>query len=117
MTLQNLQALLEDLGERVRVAIKSDATAAIGIVARVGLGKVRHLSVADLWIQQAARAGRVSYSKIPGQINPADLFTKAVDRETMERHMRCIGELVQEGRSAIAPQRMHAAQECAGTAK
>ena len=46
-----LQALLEDLGQEVRVAVKSDATAAIGIVARAGLGKVRHLSVADLWIQ------------------------------------------------------------------
>merc|ERR1711884_667627 len=87
-----LQALPRDLGKEVKVAIRSDATAAIGIVARVGLGKVRHLSVADLWIQQAARAGKVQYSKIPGQINPADMFTKAVDRETMERHSRCIGQ-------------------------
>ena len=105
-----MQALLEDLGQRARVVVRSDATAAIGIVARVGLGKVRHLAVADLWIQQAARAGRVSYVKIPGQLNPADMFTKAVDKEAMERHSRFIGERSVEGRSQAAPQRRNLAQ-------
>ena len=108
---------MEDLGQRVKVSVKSDATAAIGIVARVGLGKVRHLSVSDLWIQQAARAGRVSYSKIPGQVNPADMFTKAVDKDTMERHSRCIGQLVQAGRSRLAPQRRNIAQDSAEATK
>ena len=50
-----LQALYSDLGMSVKVAVRNDATAAIGIVSRIGLGKVRHLSVADLWVQQAAR--------------------------------------------------------------
>ena len=85
--------------------IKSDATAAIGIVARVGLGKVRHLCVGDLWIQQAAREGRISYSKIPGQLNPADMFTKAIDRETMARHSEFVGLRLVEGRAQSAPQR------------
>ena len=35
--------------------IATDATAAIGIVAREGLGLVRHLAVGDLWVQQKAR--------------------------------------------------------------
>ena len=105
-----MQALLEDLGQRARVVVRSDATAAIGIVARVGLGKVRHLAVADLWIQQAARAGRVSYPKVPGQLNPADMFTKAVDKEAMERHSRYIGQRSIEGRSQAAPQRRNLAQ-------
>ena len=100
-----LQALLVDLGQETKVAVKSDATAAIGIVGRLGLGKVRHLSVANLWIQQAARAGRVAYSKIPGQVNPADMFTKAVDSDTMRRHSRCIGQEEMDGRSLLAPQR------------
>ena len=100
-----LQALLRDLGLGAELTVRSDATAAIGIVARLGLGKVRHLSVADLWIQQAARAGRVAYSKIPGQVNPADMFTKAVDGDTMRRHSQCIGQEEEEGRSLLAPQR------------
>ena len=47
-----IQALLKDFGISVKLTILSDATAAIGIVKRVGLGKVRHLSVADLWVQE-----------------------------------------------------------------
>ena len=46
-----LQALFKDLGIEARVAVRSDATAVIGIIARVGLGKVRHLAIAELWVQ------------------------------------------------------------------
>ena len=34
----------------MRLTLKSDATAAIGITQREGLGKVRHLATADLWV-------------------------------------------------------------------
>ena len=98
-----LQALFSDFGRKTNIAIRSDATAAIGIVSRIGLGKVRHLSVADLWIQQAARQGRAEYTKVPGDINPADMFTKAVDEKTMNRHCETIGQVVLEGRSGEAP--------------
>ena len=100
-----LQALFSDLGRKTNIAIKSDATAAIGIVSRVGLGKVRHLSVADLWIQQAARQGRAVYSKVPGQINPADMFTKAVDERTLMEHAGRLGQKALRGRAQSAPQR------------
>ena len=100
-----MKSLLQDLGLGGKLAIRSDATAAIGIVARVGLGKVRHLAVADLWVQQAARRGEVEYTKIPGTLNPADMFTKPVDRATMERHMETISQVKLEGRAKTAPQR------------
>merc|ERR1739836_175722 len=38
-----LQALFSDLGMSKKIAVRSDATASIGIVSRIGLGKVRHL--------------------------------------------------------------------------
>ena len=100
-----MKSLLNDLGMGGKLAVRSDATAAIGIVARVGLGKAGHLAVADLWVQQAARRGEVEYTKIPGQINPADLFTKPVDRATMDRHTGTIGQVRLEGRAKTAPQR------------
>ena len=106
-----MRSLLKDLGMEVKLALRSDATAAIGIVARVGLGKVRHLAVADLWVQQAARRGEVECGKIPGQLNPGDMFTKPVDRATMERHMECIGQVGLEGRARTAPQRRKATQQ------
>ena len=42
-----LQSILNDFGLCGHVAIKSDETAAIGMVHRLGLGKVRHLAVGD----------------------------------------------------------------------
>ena len=62
-----------------KVRLKSDASAAVGITQRLGLGRVRHLAVSDLWIQQRVRSGAVSIEKLPGLENPADLLTKALD--------------------------------------
>ena len=67
------------------------------------MGKVRHLAVADLWVQQAARQGRVEYQKVPGQINPADLFTKALEEKTMLGHAERIGQVSPGGRAQTAP--------------
>ena len=35
----------------IHVAIESDATAAIGMVHQLGLGRIRHVAVGDLWVQ------------------------------------------------------------------
>ena len=58
------------------VAIKSDATAAIGMVHRLGLGKVRHLAVGDLWVQHHARSGNIRDSNMSELENPSDAQTK-----------------------------------------
>ena len=61
-----IQAGLRDFNRKVIISIRSDATAAIGMVKRLGLGRVRHLSMADLWIQQRVRMGEMSMAKWPG---------------------------------------------------
>ena len=81
-----LRAVLQDFGVQAEVHIKSDATAAIGMVHRLGLGKVRHLSVADLWVQERVRSGDVRISKWPGLENPSDQQTKHVTAADVERH-------------------------------
>ena len=40
-----MKAMMEDLGVKVRVRVKTDANAAVGIANRIGSGKVRHLEV------------------------------------------------------------------------
>ena len=42
------------------LGLTTDATAAIGIVAREGPGKVRYLAVTDLWVQERQRLGTVT---------------------------------------------------------
>ena len=62
-----LQALCLDLGLTVSLKIHSDSTAAIGICRRRGLGRVRHLAVADLWVQDRLRGGDFELNIIPGE--------------------------------------------------
>ena len=73
-------AILKDFGFSPTITLKSDASAAIGIVQRLGLGRVRHLAVSDLWVQQRMRSKDMDIEKVNGLENPADLLTKSMDR-------------------------------------
>ena len=86
-----------------KLMVKSDAVAAIGIVRRQGLGRVRHLAVGDLWVQQRAKNGEVEYKKLEGKLNTSDILTKPVDRETIMRHMQSLGLHFRSGRNPCTP--------------
>ena len=45
------KSMCADINLHKPLRIHSDATAAIGIARRRGLGKLRHLDVEDLWVQ------------------------------------------------------------------
>ena len=88
--------------------IHSDATAAIGIARRKGLGKIRHLDVADLWIQDSIRSKKMRLSKVLGTKNCADVMTKYVDKSTMSKALELMNLHRLEGRPACAPVAMGA---------
>ena len=67
------RSLARDFGQGPSARLYADASAALGIIHRQGLGKVRHLDTNALWVQQAARAKLISYVKILGTRNPADM--------------------------------------------
>jgi hypothetical protein len=98
-----IQAILRDFGKEVGVQMLSDATAAIGMVAREGLGKVRHLAVADLWIQQRVRRGDLTVGKVLGTENPADIGTKGVSAAEIKKHMESVMIFSAKGRHELAP--------------
>ena len=98
-----MQAFLKDLGHDVKLHITSDATAAIGMVKREGLGRVRHLATADLWVQQRVRSGDIAVSKVPGADNPSDICTKGVDKGTIEKHLVNLMMVPAAGRHPLAP--------------
>ena len=100
-----MQSLLKDFGIDVRICIKSDATAAIGMARRQGLGRVRHLATSDLWIQQRLRAGDFTILKHPGTENSADLMTKVKGRADISKFLGLMGFIMGKGRSEIAPKR------------
>ena len=98
-----LQSILRDLGMDLKIRVHSDATAAIGIAKRRGLGRIRHLQTPDLWVQEKIRSGHVQLLKILGKENPADVFTKYVDKATMEAALAKMCLSFEEGRSPMAP--------------
>ena len=71
-----LQSILNDSDLCGHVAIKSDATAAIGMVHRLESGKVRHLAVGDLRVQHHVPSENIRVSKVSGLENPSDAQTK-----------------------------------------
>ena len=101
-----MQSLLTDLGWKLKLRVHSDATAAIGICRRKGLGKIRHLATTDLWIQDKVRSRQIELLKVLGSENPADVLTKYVNRQTMQKALDAMGMHVLSGRPACAPAAM-----------
>ncbi|CAK0861016.1 unnamed protein product, partial [Prorocentrum cordatum] len=89
-----VQATSADLGVEVdyemELYIFSDRSAARGLARRQGLGAVRHLDVQFLWLQERIQNTRLLLKTVDGHWNPADLFTKALDQDTMERLVKLI---------------------------
>ena len=101
-----IQSLCSDMGWKLKPRLHSDATAAIGIAKRRGLGKVRHLHCTDLWVQEKVRNGNIELLKILGTENPADAFTKYLDRQCMEAALKRMNLEFMEGRAKSAPATM-----------
>ena len=98
-----MRSMLADFGVYTTLRVRSDATAAIGMVRREGLGKVRHLAVADLWIQGKQTSGEIVFDKICGKDNPADFMTKCLNCESMWKHTDTLGSAASIGRHKLNP--------------
>ena len=97
------QSLARDLGFDAVLHLKSDASAAIGICRRRGLGKIRHLAVSDLWIQERLRERAFNLDKVAGVANPADALTKHIGRPTLLRLLPLMNVAKESGRPTSAP--------------
>ena len=97
------QSLARDLGCTRSIRVYADASAALGIVHRKGLGKVRHLDTSTLWVQQAAYSKKISYDKVLGTLNPADMMTKHLAEPLRKTHVARIFNEWIEGRAGQAP--------------
>ena len=71
-----IRALGVDRGIERKVIGMCDSSAAMGVVERRGVGKIRHLDVGKLWIQEMRENGGVEIKKVKGTANPADQLTK-----------------------------------------
>ena len=65
----------EELGHRHGVRVLCDASANVGIAHRNGAGKVKHLGVRQLWMQERVGNGDLAIEKIPQVDNASDALT------------------------------------------
>ena len=99
-----MQSLCRDLGWHYKTRVHSDATAAIGIARRRGLGKIRHLDAEDLWVQAKVRDKTIELVKVLGAENSADILIKYVDKGILNKMLAKLGMEIQGGRSSAAPE-------------
>ena len=88
-----------DWGRTVEGKVMVDSSAALGVVSRKGNGRLRHVRVGQLWIQQMAEDEEVIYRKILGDDNPADLFTKHLTRIRLDHLLDLISIRDEIGRA------------------
>ena len=100
-------AMLSDFGVTKKVVLEVDASAALGVIERRGIGKIRHLQTCALWLQEQELRRTIRFKKTPVSEKLADLFTKHVPRHTCEIHINGLGCTFEEGRVQCAA-RLHA---------
>lgn len=89
--------LIKDMGASVGVQMHIDASAALGIIERQGLYKVRNIDTNVLWLQEVCARNVVPVKKVPGEQNPADLTTKNFNAMMIEKNMIKMNLIYQAG--------------------
>ena len=99
--------LLEQCGEEPGLVLRTDASAAVGLCARQGAGKVKHLTVRQLWAQSKAADGEFTIAKVPRLSNGADMLTHHWTAPEYNRFMPMISLERPETGTGIRPRRRH----------
>ena len=97
------QSLLADLGTQTAVHMYTDSSAAKGIASRRGLGKVRHIEVNQLRLQDKVHAGKIVLSKVAVVHNRADILTKHASARVLEGHLQGLYHHIRQDRHHMMP--------------
>ena len=100
--MMGMGSLAADLGQDMTITMYADSSAAIAIAKRRGSGKLRHINIGLLWIQEKTEAEEVVIKKVKGISNPADMMTKSVNKEKLDKYMDMTKQKVVEGRAKEA---------------
>ena len=94
-----LAQLAYDWGIEMECRVCVDSVAAIGVVNRRGNGKLRHVRVGMLWVQEKVEEEVFKVHKVRGDRNVADLMTKYVPRKKIDELMQSMGQNFEDGRA------------------
>ena len=90
-----------DWGVTLDCNVMVDSSAAISVAERKGCGKLRHIKVGMLWIQERVEEEELKVEKIAGAANPADLMTKYLNISLMERRVSTLEQHWRDGRAEV----------------
>ena len=93
------KSMMADWGRDKKGTLYADSSAALGIANRKGAGHLRHININTLWVQEVQDRQGVTYQKVLGTENPADLMTKYLTRDVINGHMERLGQEVRGGRA------------------
>ena len=91
--------MAQNWGHQLGVTLYAESSAALAIAKRKGAGKLRHINVSALWIQDIQDRECAEDIKIDGTKNPADLMTKHLTRDKIDSCMASISPEVRQGRA------------------
>ena len=97
--LLGMRSAMKDWGVESSGVVYADSSAALAIANRRGAGKLRHVNISALWIQEKQDLHQLEMRKILGTENPADLMTKYLTRSVMDTHFGFLSQRRESGRA------------------
>ena len=83
---------LTGLGEQVVTEVYGDSSASLAFCKRLGPGRLKHIHLRHLWLQEITRNKQVIVRKVDSKDNPADLMTKCLpNKESHDKHCWRLG--------------------------
>ena len=96
--------MAEEIGLRLKLRMKTDAAAAVGVIQRQGAGRVKHLQIKQLWLQEKSREGEIKFLKVPRSINFSDLLTHHWNERDGKTHLEGMSAVVRGDRCCGLPE-------------
>jgi hypothetical protein len=99
--LLGLRSMLEECSLQWEARLRCDSTSGRALAVRQGLGRVRHIDIKMLWLQDVIAKSILTVAWVGSAENLADIGTKALLKERHEFLVRKIGLHEQPGEIAL----------------
>ena len=90
----NVKSTIEELIKncKTNITIYTDSSSAKSITSRRGVTrKTKHIELRQLFVQDLVATGTLQVTKVGTLSNPADIFTKFVSSDTIQRQLHAVG--------------------------
>jgi hypothetical protein len=84
-------SLMQEIQIPVQGRLRCDSSAGRALAVRCGFGRVKHIDVRLLWLQQVLEQRRLTLEPVTSRENPADVGTKPVSAGRLEELCRRLG--------------------------